>query len=136
MPHPAKGRVKQQRDKQYPVVERKNAQRAANVKVAEAVWGVARVVQNAGNEETGQNEEDIYSSPAPCKRRLRAQIVMCVEDHEHRKRTQAVQRRVERLVLGGRQPRNQIRGVEPGSLTLLGGVSPSNSFGREGMRQT
>src|ERR1035438_5447734 len=104
MPNPAKCRVEQQRDNQHSVIELKNAQRAADVEVAKAVRGVAGVVENTGNEKTGQNEEDVYSSPTPRNRRPRAKVIVRVEDHEYSKCAHAVERRVELLVLGSRQP--------------------------------
>ena len=47
------------------VIKRKDPQSAANVKIADTMWIVTRIKQNAGDEEAGEDEEEIDTSPAP-----------------------------------------------------------------------
>ncbi len=45
--------------------EREDAQGAAEVEVADAVRLVACVVEDAGDQEAGEDEEEVHASPAP-----------------------------------------------------------------------
>ena len=49
----------EEEERQYAVVERENAQEAPHVEVANVVRLVAGVVENAGDEEAGQDEEEL-----------------------------------------------------------------------------
>jgi len=51
-------RSHEEEERQHAIVERKNAQDAPHVEVAKVVRLVAGVVENAGDEEAGQDEEE------------------------------------------------------------------------------
>jgi hypothetical protein len=47
------------------VIERKDAHGAADVKIAEAMRIVTCIKQDAGNEKTGEHEENVDAGPTP-----------------------------------------------------------------------
>ncbi len=62
--HPAAHQHDRAPQQDRPVIERKNAQRAPRVEVAEVPRRVPRVVQNARNQKPGKNEEQRHARPS------------------------------------------------------------------------
>src|SRR6185312_12724394 len=81
-------------DRQQKVVDGKNPQRAPRVEVAEVARPVARVHQDAGNQETGEDEKQIHAHPAQAGDRIgpvRALGVMKGNDRQYRQPAQPVE---------------------------------------------
>ena len=87
--------LKEHEQQEHAVIKRKDAQRAADVEVACPERVVARVVQDAGNQEAGKHEEEVDARPAPGQRQ-----VVLAEDHKERDGAQAVQGRKKGPVFG------------------------------------
>ena len=96
-PIPAKDWVKQHERQHQAEVQRKDPQDAANVEAAHAIRLLARVEQNAGNQESRQHEEDIDARPTP-----RQTQVVIGEHRQKRQCANAIQCR-EVAMAGGRR---------------------------------
>jgi hypothetical protein len=96
-PDPVKDGVEQKRNQQYAVVKRKDAQDTASIEVAKAVFCTACVVEDARNEEAGEDEEDVDTDPAPAQLAWVIEIVF-EEDEKDRNGSQAIECGIEALV--------------------------------------
>src|SRR6267154_1180808 len=92
-------RQKHQQNEQRRVVKGKNPQRPAHEEGAVIVGRIARVQQNAGDEESAQDEEQLNADPAPMQSgddQLRSaergdQVEVVRNDQENRDRPKAVE---------------------------------------------
>jgi hypothetical protein len=97
MPSPMKQWVEQKREQQHRVVQRKDPECATNVEVAEPVRCFASVVENAGDEESGENKKNVDPDPSPAQLTWVIDIVLA-EDEQDCYRTKAIERGVEAFV--------------------------------------
>jgi hypothetical protein len=65
MPVPVKPGNTKQYDDEDGVVEGKDSQSTANIKISEAMESIPCVIKDTCDEKSGQDKEKIYPSPAP-----------------------------------------------------------------------
>ena len=112
VPYPMEDGRRHQEKKKQTIVKGKDTQGPANVEVAEAMFGVSRVVKNAGDQEAGENEEDIDAGPSPTHAERISKIVL-MKYKQYRNGAQAVQGWIELLVFRKREVRDQIGSFNP-----------------------
>jgi hypothetical protein len=89
--------AEQKRQQQHAVVQRKDPECATNVEVAESVRSISSVVENARDEESGENKKDVDPCPSPTQLARMMDIVLA-ENEQHRNGPKAIERRIEALV--------------------------------------
>ena len=92
---PAINGPKQQKDEANAVIERKDAEHAARVEVAQAMWLVPAVVEDARDQEAGQHEKQVHAHESPVAQEGNfVGKVVDGEDQQNSDGTVAIQRRV------------------------------------------
>jgi hypothetical protein len=92
-----KDRLKQEDCEEDTVIEGKDAQRAADIKVAGTVSIVTGVEEDAGNQKAGEDKEDVYTRPTP-----RDGVVVLKEHHEECDGAETVKRGIKGTIFGHR----------------------------------